>query len=237
VERRFHHRVKALEVKSFQLVRLEQVRAALHNLLRGGRAVAILAFALLYLQFALSLFPWTRGYADPVLHVVIEPLRTMGRSILANVPNVIFLALLLIVVRFALRIMRLFFEAVGRGAIAFARFDREWAMPTYKIARVAVIAFALVVAYPYIPGSESDAFKGVSLFLGVVFSLGSSSAISNLIAGYTMTYRRAFKVGDRIRIGETFGEVAETRLQVTHLRSPKNEEIIIPNSQLLNSRS
>ena len=235
MDRRFHHRVKALEIKSFQLVRLEQIRTALHNLLRGARAVAILAFALLYLQFALSLFPWTRGYADPVLHVVIDPLRTMGRSILGNVPNVIFLALLLIVVRFVLRIMRLFFEAVGRGAIAFVRFDREWALPTYKIARVAVIAFALVVAYPYIPGSESDAFKGVSLFLGVVFSLGSSSAISNLIAGYTMTYRRAFKVGDRIRIGETFGEVTETRLQVTHLRSPKNEEIIIPNSQLLNS--
>jgi small-conductance mechanosensitive channel len=89
------------------------------------------------------------------------------------------------------------------------------------------------VAYPYIPGSESDAFKGVSLFLGIVFSLGSSSAISNIIAGYMMTYRRAFKVGDRVKIGEAVGDVMQMRLQVTHLRSLKNEEIVIPNSQIL----
>ena len=88
----------------------------------------------------------------------------------------------------------------------------------------------MIVAYPYIPGSQSAAFKGVSLFLGVVFSLGSSSAISNLIAGYTMTYRRAFKLGDRIKIGETIGDVIEMRLQVTHLRSLKNEEVVVPNS-------
>ena len=91
------------------------------------------------------------------------------------------------------------------------------------------------MAYPYIPGSESAAFKGVSLFIGIVFSLGSSSAISNIIAGYTMTYRRAFKVGDRIKVGDVFGDVIEMRLQVTHLRSLKNEEIVIPNSQILAS--
>ena len=108
-------------------------------------------------------------------------------------------------------------------------------MPTYKIARLAVVAFGLIVAYPYIPGSQSAAFKGVSLFLGVVFSLGSSSAISNLVAGYTMTYRRAFKLGDRVKIGETIGDVIEMRLQVTHLRSLKNEEVIVPNSQILNN--
>jgi small-conductance mechanosensitive channel len=96
-----------------------------------------------------------------------------------------------------------------------------------------MIALTVIVAYPYIPGSESDAFKGVSLFIGVVLSLGSSSAISNIIAGYMMTYRRAFKVGDRVKIGDSIGDVIEMRLQVTHLRSLKNEEIIIPNSQIL----
>jgi small-conductance mechanosensitive channel len=134
-----------------------------------------------------------------------------------------------------LRMMRLFFDAVGRHEVAFSGFDPEWAAPTYKIVRLAVVAFGLVVAYPYIPGSQSAAFKGVSLLLGVVFSLGSSSAISNIIAGYTMTYRRAFKLGDRIKIGETIGDVIEMRLQVTHLRSLKNEEVIVPNSQILNN--
>ena len=91
-----------------------------------------------------------------------------------------------------------------------------------------VIAFAVVVAYPYLPGSDSAAFKGVSLFLGVIFSLGSSSAIANVIAGYSLTYRRAFRLGDRVRIGDTIGDVMEMRMQVTHVRSVKNEEVVIP---------
>jgi small-conductance mechanosensitive channel len=101
--------------------------------------------------------------------------------------------------------------------------------------RVLVVAFALVVAYPYLPGSQSDAFKGVSIFLGVIFSLGSSSAVANIIAGYSLTYRRAYRIGDRVKISDVVGDVAETRLQVTHLRSLKNEEIIIPNSTIMNS--
>jgi small-conductance mechanosensitive channel len=92
-----------------------------------------------------------------------------------------------------------------------------------------------VVAYPYIPGSNTEAFKGVTIFLGVIFSLGSSSVIANVIAGYTMTYRRAFHVGDRVKIGDHIGDVMEVRLLVTHLRTPKNEEIVVPNSEILNS--
>jgi small-conductance mechanosensitive channel len=98
-----------------------------------------------------------------------------------------------------------------------------------------VIAFALVVAYPYIPGSESDAFKGVSIFLGVIFSLGSSSAVSNIIAGYTMIYRRAFKIGDRVQIGDFRGDVTAKGLLTTHLLTIKNEVVVVPNSLILNS--
>jgi small-conductance mechanosensitive channel len=100
--------------------------------------------------------------------------------------------------------------------------------------RLAVVAFALVVGYPYIPGSSTAAFQGITVFIGIVFSLGSSAVIGNIIAGYMMTYRRALKVGDRVKIGDTVGDVIDTRLQVTHLRSLKNEEIIIPNAQIMN---
>jgi small-conductance mechanosensitive channel len=101
--------------------------------------------------------------------------------------------------------------------------------------RVLVVAFAIVVGYPYLPGSQSEAFKGVSILLGIMFSLGSSTAIANIIAGYSLTYRRAYRIGDRVKIGDVVGDVAEMRLQVTHLRSPKNEEIVIPNSTIMNS--
>jgi small-conductance mechanosensitive channel len=91
-----------------------------------------------------------------------------------------------------------------------------------------------VVAFPYIPGSESSAFKGISIFLGVLFSLGSTSFIANILAGYTLTYRRVFKIGDRVKIADFIGDVVETKLQVTHLHTVKNEEIIVPNSMIVN---
>jgi small-conductance mechanosensitive channel len=114
-------------------------------------------------------------------------------------------------------------------------FEADWAEPTYKIVRLLVIVFALVVAYPYIPGSSSEAFKGISLFIGVVFSLGSSSIVANMMAGYMMTYRRAFRLGDRVKIGDVVGDVSEMRLQVTHLRTIMNEEVIVPNSKILDN--
>jgi small-conductance mechanosensitive channel len=96
--------------------------------------------------------------------------------------------------------------------------------------------FTAIVAYPYIPGSGSEAFKGISIFLGVIFSIGSSSFVSNTIAGYALTYRRVFKIGDRVKIEDVVGDVVQTRLQVTHLRSLKNEEVIVPNSLIVNSQ-
>jgi small-conductance mechanosensitive channel len=129
----------------------------------------------------------------------------------------------------------MFFSAIERHRLTLSGFEAEWAWPTYRIVRLIVFAFTIVIAYPYIPGSDSAAFKGVSLFFGILFSLGSTSVIGNVIAGYTMTYRRAFRVGDRVHIGENMGEVTEMRLLVTHLRTTKNEEVVIPNSVILNN--
>jgi small-conductance mechanosensitive channel len=133
-----------------------------------------------------------------------------------------------------LRVVRLFFHRVGDGTIPLSGFEAEWAKPTERIVRVLVVAFALVIAYPHIPGSGSEAFKGVTLILGLLFSLGSPSVISNMVAGQSLAYRRAFKVGDRVKVGEHIGEVAQMRLLTTYLRSPKNELIVIPNALILN---
>jgi small-conductance mechanosensitive channel len=195
----------------------------------------LLVFGYIYLHFVLSLYPWTRPLAARLLTIFLDPLQAMGMGLLESLPGIAFVAVLVILPRYFLKLARLYFESIDRGTITLARFDREWALPTYKIARLLIIAFALVVAYPYIPGSNSEAFKGVSIFLGVVFSLGSSSVIANMMAGYTMIYRRAFKVGDRISVDNLTGDVTETRLMVTHLRTVKNEEIVVPNSTIINS--
>jgi small-conductance mechanosensitive channel len=231
--RRLQSRIHTVGIQSFEVMRAERIWGALQSGLRGLRTLAVLVGGLIYVGYVLAQWPWTRGAARDVVGFAIGPLQIIGRGIVANIPSLVFLVVLFFVIRFALRLTRLFFEAVGRGTVVLAGFDADWAQPTYKIIRVAIVAFGLIVAYPYIPGSESAAFKGLSLFIGIVFSLGSSSAISNIIAGYMMTYRRAFRVGDRVRIGDAVGDVIEMRLQVTHLRSFKNEEIVIPNSQIL----
>jgi small-conductance mechanosensitive channel len=235
LERRLQRRLEAIRIQSFELVRLERLHRALRAAPRAVTALGIAVIAILALQIVLGLFPWTRHIARRLAGWIVAPLETMAAGVAAKIPDLIFLAVLFLVIRFVLRVLRLFFDAIGRKDVVFAEFDPEWAEPTFKLVRLAVIAFAVVVAYPYIPGSNTAAFKGVSLFLGIVFSLGSSSAISNIIAGYTMTYRRAFRIGDRVRIGGVTGDVSRIRLQVTHLTTPKNEEVIVPNSTILNS--
>jgi small-conductance mechanosensitive channel len=231
--RRYQSRIHTVGIQSFEVMRADQIRAMLRSGITAIRTLLLLTGALVFLAYVLGAWPRTRGLAGSVLGFALAPLEVIGRGIVANIPALVFLAVLYFVIRVVLRFTRLFFEAIEGGTVTLAGFDRDWAAPTYKIVRVAVIAFGLIVAYPYIPGSESEAFKGVTLFIGILFSLGSSSAISNIIAGYMMTYRRAFKVGDRVKIGDAMGDVIATRLQVTHLRSFKNEEIVIPNSQIL----
>jgi small-conductance mechanosensitive channel len=231
--RRVQGRIHAVGIQSFEVMRAEQIWTAVRRGVVALQTLIIVGGALLWAGFVFAQFPWTRGRSRDMFALALAPLREIGGGLLDHAPSLAFLAVLFLLARLTLRVIRLFFDAVARGRVVLTDFDPDWAAPTYKIARVAVVAFALVIAYPYIPGAESPAFKGVSLFIGVLFSLGSSGAIANIVAGYMMTYRRAFKTGDRIRIGTAVGDVVETRLQVTHLRTVKNEEIVVPNSQIL----
>ncbi|WP_372521869.1 mechanosensitive ion channel family protein [Sulfuricaulis sp.] len=235
VERRFQSRIEGLQAQSHQIILAGQVWKSVRGLLQGLHVLAVLVAAYLYANFVLGLYPWTRPFAGSLLAIFIDPLRTMGTGLLGAMPGLVFVAILAIVTRYILRLMRLFFTGIEQGTIAPRSFEREWAMPTYKVVRLFIIALALVVAYPHIPGSNSEAFKGVSILIGVIFSLGSSSFIANLIAGYSVLYRRAFKVGDRIRVNDITGDVTEIRLMVTHLRTIKNEEITVPNSLIVGS--
>ena len=235
LERRYKRRVEKLEAQSRRLVQAEQVWSVLQGLLGLSKALLILLLIYIYLNSVLSLFPWTRYIAQSLINYTIEPLLIMARAVIDYTPKLFFLIMLVLVVRYILKFNRMFFMAIASNRIHFQNFDAEWSWPTYRIIRVLVIVFAIVIAYPYIPGSDSAAFKGISIMFGVLFSLGSTSMLSNIIAGYAMIYRRAFKVGDRIKIGDIIGDVEEMRLLVTNLRSLKNEVVVIPNSQILNS--
>jgi small-conductance mechanosensitive channel len=232
---RVERHVQSIDSASLRLIRAGDVARSVQVGLRWLHLLLVMLLVLGYFEVVLGLFPWTRWIQRRLLEWTVGPLETIGAAVLGAIPNLIFLVVLVIVMRLVVRGVRLFFDAIGRGTITLADFDPEWARPTFNIVRLALIAFGLVVAYPYIPGSGSAAFKGVSIFAGIVFSLGSSSIVSNVIAGYTMTYRRAYRVGDRVRIGGVIGEVTDIRLQVTKMRTPKNEEVIVPNSLVLGS--
>jgi small-conductance mechanosensitive channel len=234
-EKRYALKIRQLQEKSHDIVRTEWIWTAFKGGLRTARIIIILILAFFYIDVVLHLFPWTRAFAVPMLDLLLTPLRSIGRAVLDYLPNLAFLIVLVLVARYGLNLLQAFFLGVKHSRISFTGFEPDWALPTYKLARIAVVAFTVVVAYPYIPGSESPAFKGVSLFLGVVFSLGSSSSIANIVAGYMVIFRRAFKVGDRVKIGANTGDVVEMRLQATHLRTIKNEEIIVPNSLIINT--
>ncbi len=231
--RRIKNRIHSLGIQSFEVVRAEHIWVAIHGMLYSLRIAAILIMSFIYLHYVLALFPWTRGLANRLFELITTPLTQMGKAVVDTIPNLLTLFILFIFFLFVLRLLRLFFDAIAQKKVQLAGFDADWAPPTYKIARFLLLVFGLVVAYPYIPGSGSAAFKGISIFFGVVFSLGSTSLVSNIIAGYMMIYRRAFKIGDRVKIGDMMGDVTMMRLQVTHLRTLKNEEVSIPNSQIL----
>ncbi len=233
VTQRLKNHLKALEAQSARFLRAQQ----LANMLRGAlKAIFVLlqaALVFLSLNFVLGLYPWTRSLAAWLLNLILNPLHTMVLAVLATVPNLVFIAFLILATRYILKMIETFFSSIDQGAIRLASFEREWAWPTYRITRLLVIVFAVVVIYPYVPGSQSDAFKGISIFLGVIISLGSSSIIANIIAGYSLAYRRPFKIGDRVKINGTIGDVMEMRVLVARLRSPKNEEIVIPSTTIL----
>jgi len=235
IEARFTGWKKGIQIQSFEIVRADKISELLKGGIMGIRLILVLGFFYIYLQLVLGFFPLTRPIAGQVFAYVLSPLKTIGKGFILQIPNLIFITVLVLFVRYVLKVMKLFFLGLEKERIQIRGFYPEWAKSTYRLLSYLVIAFCVVVAFPYIPGSSSLAFKGISVFIGVLFSLGSQSTISNIIAGFALTYRRAFRIGDRVRIADITGDVLEIRRQVTLLRTVKNEEIVVPNSLILNS--
>ena len=235
LERRYREKIHGVHIQSFHILRAEHLWRLLTGILSLVCAIVALIAVYADLHYLLVLFPWTRGFGNGLFTLVVTPVATIGVSLLNAIPELIFLAILMVVTWYALKLIRLFFTGIETGGITFSGFDAAWARPTYRLVRVAVVAFAVVVAYPYIPGSGSQAFKGITLFIGVIFSLGSTSLIGNIISGYSMAYRRLFTQGDRVQIGNYIGDVEEIKLMSTYLRTPKNELVAVPNSTIVNS--
>jgi len=226
-------RVRGIAIQNYEIIKADWLKAAIRLTSRLVKWVLVVMLLYMYLEFVLRRFVWTRPFADSLIDLALQPLIIIGSSARAYLPNFFFLVVLFFLTRYLLKFLRIIFLEIEKGNMALPGFDADWAMPTFKIVRVLIVAFAVVVAFPYIPGSNSPAFQGVSIFLGVLFSLGSTSAVANIVAGVILTYMRSFKVGEIVKIQETVGLVVSRGLLVTRIRTPKNVEVTIPNATVL----
>ena len=234
-DRKYRSRVHDVQLGVIDVVRGDRLWTLIQNGL-GFFGILIAVFSVYaWLNYVLLLFPWTRALGHGLSGALLRPLAAMGIGIIRFIPSFIFLVLIALVARYAMRLSRSFFRRIADRSLAVRGFEPDWALPTERIARAAIFVFAVIIAYPYIPGSESEAFKGIGLILGLMFSLGSPSVIGNTVAGLSLAFRRAFRVGDRVKIGDHLGDVMSVRLLTTYLRSVKNEQVVIPNSIILNS--
>ena len=228
---------KNMAYKDYVFLNEEQQHKAVLSVFNLIRWVIFLILLYIALSVIFSIFPFTRGWADQLIGLIVSPLKKVLIAIVNYFPNLFSIIVIVVIMRYFIRLVKYIFTEINDEKLTIPGFHPDWAMPTYSIFRILLYAFMFVLIFPFLPGSNSAIFKGVSVFIGVLFSLGSSSAITNMVAGLVITYMRPFKIGDRIKIGEITGDVIEKSLLVTRVRTPKNEEITIPNSSVLSGNT
>jgi small-conductance mechanosensitive channel len=194
---------------------------------------ATVALLEIYAILVLSFFPSTRYISAKLNRWTISELGAVFQLIWVYMPNLVVVIVFCIAARTLIRINRYVFQEISDGTLRIKGFYPDWAEPTSKLVRLLILAITVVVVFPYLPGSNSPAFRGVSVFLGVLLSLGSTSAVAHGVAGTILTYMRSYSIGDFVRIGDTVGQVVEKTLLVTRVETQKREIVTIPNGSVL----
>lgn len=227
--------IKPLKIKTVTIITEEQGVAIIKKLIFGMYVLLNLLLLYIIIPIVFSYFEFTKTWADALFGYILNPLKVVITSFINFLPNMFFIIVIFAVNYYVIKFAKLIFDEIRDGNIVIPNFERDWADPTYKIVRSLIIVFTIIVVFPYLPGSQSEAFKGVSIFLGILFSLGSTSVVANIVAGAVLIYMNAFKIGDRVKIGDTIGDVVEKTLLITRIKTIKNVVITIPNSIVMGS--
>jgi small-conductance mechanosensitive channel len=227
--------IKSFTIQKLEIFSAKQMKSFVLAAIRVARTVLVALLVLAYLLILFAIFPTTRGFVAAILSYLFKILEDVWLAIVGYIPSLLSLAVIIVITRLIIRVTDYLFQRLKDGNIKLKGFDPEWADTTFHLVRVLLIVMALVVAFPYLPGSDSPAFQGLSIFFGALLSLGSTSVVGNIMAGIVLTYTSAFNIGDRVKISETFGDVIEKTLLVTRIRTIKHVEITIPNSMVLAS--
>ncbi|NCR59712.1 MAG: mechanosensitive ion channel family protein [Microcystis aeruginosa G13-12] len=224
-----------IQIGNIEIVSSSKISFFWLRVLRMIRLFILFLLTFNYATFVLRLFPWTRVFGESILGYFSRSLELVLSSIGKYLPNAFIIAIIIFVTYYLIRLIKPFFTAIERGNLVIPGFYTDWAKPTYNLLLVIIIALAAIVAFPYLPGFDSPAFRGVSVFLGLLLSLGSTSAIANVIGGIILIYTRAFRIGDHIQVGDVIGDLIEKNFLVIRICTPTNKIITIPNSSLLSS--
>jgi len=228
-------RIPGFSLFGNELLSAERIVDGIWELIKLIRLVCVLLLLGYFSSLVLGFFPQTKRISASLNEYALNAAIAVGNAVIDYLPKLFFIGIIVLITIYVLKLVRFFFTEVQRGHITIPGFYTNWAKPTYNIIRTLIIFFAAAVAYPYLPGASSPAFQGISIFLGALFTLGSSSAIANLVSGVVLIYSRAYEIGDRICISDTVGDVLEKSLFVTRIRTLKNVVVTVPNSVILGS--
>ncbi|MCZ6889796.1 MAG: mechanosensitive ion channel family protein [Gammaproteobacteria bacterium] len=225
-----------LKIQQLELLSAEGFTRGLVWSIHSIHALSALFLIYLYIPILLALFPGTEPLAQPFADYFSDPLAQMWAAMVNYAPSLLNILVIVFYTWLILKLLHGFFVAFRVRYITLPGFHAEWAEPTYKIIRFLVLALSLVMILPLLPGADSPAFTGISLFVGAMVTLGSTSAMGNITSGIVLIYTRSFNRGDFVQIGDSFGQVIERTLLATRLQTTKNENITIPNSAVLSSQ-
>jgi small-conductance mechanosensitive channel len=183
-----------------------------------------------WLTWTLQRFPYTRPWGEQLDGFFIDTLVNVVRAILSSLPGLVMVGVIALITRFLVQVTRVFFHRVETRQIQFGWLDADTAGPTRRIATGVLWLFALAMAYPFLPGAHTDAFKGVSVLVGLMLSIGASSLVGQVASGLILIYSRALRVGEYVRIGDTKGTVSELGMFATHIDTGTGEKVILPNA-------
>jgi small-conductance mechanosensitive channel len=225
--------LKPLRFQNMDLLSADDLASLFSSALRVAYWFGVTVLVLFNFNVVFGLFPATRGVVVTLINILIDTLTAMGETLVAYLPKLVVIFLTAATAYYAIRIARLVFHGLATRRITIKGFFPEWAMPTFGLVRLLITAVAFVLILPNLPAAHSPAFRGVSIFVAILLSLGSTAAVANMISGVVLTYTRAFKIGDLVRIADTLGSIQEKTLFVTRVKTPKNVEIAIPNTTVL----
>ena len=243
INKLFRFLTKVVSVKSGISVGSVKLVSTLQYKKLVTRTLNILKVGLILLTFFFSLtllftvFPDTKNITRTLLGWIIDPAKSIVSGIIRFLPNLFTILIVYFFTHYIIKAIKYFTNEIHEERIHIPGFYSDYAKPTFNIVRFLLYAFMFVIIFPYLPGSSSPAFQGISVFLGILLSLGSSSAINNLIAGLVITYMRPFKIGDRIQIGNVVGDVIEKTMLMIRIRTIKNEDVTVPNSTVLSNNT